>query len=75
VEAATAGDLTTTLSGTAPDLSVPALPATDARGPVVTNECTAVQLIEIDVAHPTPYPIPLPLRMPGQEPGAALRRS
>ncbi len=60
---AAAGDLTTTLSGTAPDLSVPALPATDARGPVVTNECTAVQLIEIDVAHPTPYPVPLPQQM------------
>jgi len=72
---ATTGDLTATLSVAEPDPSVPPLPPTDDRGPVVTNECAPSQLIEVDVAHPRPYPIPMPLQMPVQEPGAARRRS
>jgi len=68
------GDLTATLHVTSPDTSVPALPATAGTAdPRVLSECTAGQLVEVDVSNPTPYPVPTDQRIPDQEPGAARR--
>jgi phospholipase C len=68
------GDLTATLHVTSPDTSVPALPATAGKtDPRVLSECTAGQLLEVDVNNPAPYPLPTDQRIPDQEPGAARR--
>ena len=69
----TSGDLTTTLQLGQVDLSVPKLPATDARSTTVHTECTASQLFELDVTDPAPYPVPTPQALPVQEPGTARR--
>jgi phospholipase C len=66
----TAGDLTTSLQTTRnPDTSVPSLPATDPRSALVAAQCTASQLIELDVANPAPYPVPANQSLPTQESG------
>ncbi len=67
------GDLTATLSTARADISTPALPDTPEPDPVVTAECKALQLIDLDVPM-APYPVLLPQRMPVQEPGTARRR-
>jgi len=70
----TAGDLTATLQlPGSPDVSVPALPATAARSPLVLRQCTAGQLFELDVTDPQPYPLPATQALPAQEPGTARR--
>jgi phospholipase C len=69
----TAGDLTASLQGGSPNVSLPTLPTTDARGPKVTSECTTGQLSEINVSNPATYPLPAAQRLPRQEPGAARR--
>jgi phospholipase C len=68
------GDLTSTLHVTSPDTSVPKLPATSGTAdPLVKTQCTAGQLLEVDVNNPAPYPIPTHQSIPSQEPGAARR--
>ncbi len=67
----TCGDLTAALVPSRADTTVPKFPATNARGPVVTRECTSGQLLELDVSNPTPYPVPSRQQMPSQEPGVA----
>jgi phospholipase C len=68
------GDLTSTLHVTSPDTSVPQLPATSGTAdPLVKTQCTAGQLLEVDVNNPAPYPIPTHQSIPSQEPGAARR--
>ncbi|MDA8280382.1 MAG: twin-arginine translocation signal domain-containing protein [Actinomycetota bacterium] len=67
------GDLTSTLDVTTPDPRVPGLPATPKKPAVVTDECSAAQLIELNVAV-APYSVPLPQTMPTQEPGTARVR-
>ena len=67
----TCGDLTTALNPSRADTSVPSLPPTNARSSVVSDECTDLQLIEVDVTNPAPYPVPPHQMMPSQEPGAA----
>jgi phospholipase C len=68
------GDLTATLHVASPDTSVPGLPATAGKtDPRVLSECTAGQLVEVDVNNPAPYPVPTDQRIPDQEPGAARR--
>ncbi|MDA8268828.1 MAG: phospholipase, partial [Actinomycetota bacterium] len=67
------GDLTSTLDVTTPDPRVPGLPATPKKPAVVTDECSAAQLLELNVAV-APYSVPLPQTMPTQEPGTARVR-
>jgi phospholipase C len=70
------GDLTATVEPSRPDTSVPTLPPVAARSATVEAQCTAGQLLEIDVADPEPYPLPTaPQSMPTQEPGEARRRT
>ncbi len=73
---ATSGDLTGTLQvRDKPDVSVPALPPTQAHGALVHAQCTLSQLTELDVTNPAPYPLPTQQMVPAQEPGAARRAS
>src|SRR5439155_10021888 len=65
---AAAGDLTSALNLTAPDASVPALPAPSLTDPRVASECVPGAL---PGAGP-PYPVPAS-RMPTQEAGTARR--
>ena len=68
------GDLTTSLQVTrSPDVSVPTLPATDARSALVRAQCTLGQLIEVDLNNPAPYPLPSTQSLPSQEAGSARR--
>jgi len=69
----TSGDLTATLQLGQVDLSVPKLPATNARSTTVRTECTQSQLFELDVTDPAPYPVPTTQALPVQEPGTARR--
>ncbi|HTT87629.1 MAG TPA: alkaline phosphatase family protein, partial [Acidimicrobiales bacterium] len=68
------GDLTATLHVTSPNSSVPPLPATVGKSaPVVQEQCTVGQLVEVDVTNPTPYPVPPLQHLPTQEPGRPRR--
>ena len=68
------GDLTATLHMTSADTSVPALPSTaGAKERLVQQECTAGQLLEVDVSDPAPYPLPATQQIPSQEPGRPRR--
>ena len=74
---ATVGDLTGALDvARPPDASVPSLPVTAARAPVVVAGCATGGAL-LNSVGPTPpaYPVPSPQRMPTQEPGRALRPS
>lgn len=64
----TVGDVTSALRFSAPDRTIPALPATPAHPAVVARECQGPQLDELNISVP-PYPIPFPQQMPTQEPG------
>jgi phospholipase C len=67
------GDLTSSLHVTSPDLSIPKLPIVPGRSdPRVTKECTASQLLQLDISNPAPYPVPANQSMPSQEPGSPL---
>ena len=67
------GDLTSSLDISKPDTRVPALPATAQKPAVVTAECTAPQLAELNVPV-APYPVPLPQTMPAQGQTSARSR-
>jgi len=70
----TAGDLTSTLQLAAgADTSFPTLPSTTAHDAMVLAQCTASQLVELDVTDPAPYPLPAEQSLPTQEPGTARR--
>jgi phospholipase C len=66
---ATTGDLTSAFDFSKADTTVPPLPPTYPKAPVVERECNALQELELDTPSP-PYPIPHPQEMPAQEPGA-----
>lgn len=70
-----AGDLTSSFDVSAPNTSVPSLVTVDPRGGVVATECTAAQLVGVDLSNPAPYPIPFPQSHPAQEAGSAKRRT
>jgi phospholipase C len=65
------GDLTSTLHVASPDRSIPKLPVAAGKSDTsVRRECTASQLLELDVPIPPPYPVPASQSMPSQEPGS-----
>ena len=68
------GDLTTALNFDRSDTSLPQLPATSEKAPVVTRECEPLQLLELDVPTP-PYPVPTSQQMPVQEQGSPRRNT